>query len=420
MGKFLHFLQYHNAVPIAVTILVTGAGATFAATNPQAIYSATQTPLSVDNTYIAGKDLGAFSPKVTITAVTEDDDYYYLTYKLSTIDLKDYVWQDMVREDSMKVSKADLGKYRDLGVYVTGQFKDILSSENARLDAAQDLAKKSLSQKVVATEYGGLVGKFLDEKTEVLPGYTPVVEAPPEVAFVGNSMTSGEGSTNSGTSGSSSSEASADGGSSTTSGESSSPAPQSGGNGSTIQILGNNPAQIEIGTRYADLGAAITDGSSDGLNIATYLNGRQVDAVSIDTSAPATYTVRYVATTKKGTSWAERIIIVYDPAQGPPVAHVQSAPPVPEPETTTDTSSDTTTATSTTDTSSTTATSTETSTSTPDTSSDQTTSTSTATTTSSTTDNSSQTASAADAFGGTTTTDTTSTATDSTATSTTP
>ena len=57
MTNFLHFIQYHNAIPLAVTILVMGAGATFAATDPQAIYSQTQHVVAIDNTYIVGKDL---------------------------------------------------------------------------------------------------------------------------------------------------------------------------------------------------------------------------------------------------------------------------------------------------------------------------------------------------------------------------
>src|SRR3989344_1809772 len=126
MQKMLHFLQYHNAIPLAVTIMVMGAGATFAATNPEAIYSADQRVIAIDNTYLVNKDLSGYSPRVQITGVTEDDDNYYVAYQLSTVDLgADSVWKDLIKDEMMTVSKSDLGPYRDLGVYVTQQLKQI-------------------------------------------------------------------------------------------------------------------------------------------------------------------------------------------------------------------------------------------------------------------------------------------------------
>ena len=66
MQRFLHFLSYNNAVPIAVSVVILGAGGAFAATDPQAIYSAQQRVVAVDNTYIANKDLSSFTPRVEI------------------------------------------------------------------------------------------------------------------------------------------------------------------------------------------------------------------------------------------------------------------------------------------------------------------------------------------------------------------
>ena len=120
MKNLLHFLQYHNAIPITLGIIFLGAGATFAATNPEAIYSSTQEVVAVDNTYIVDKDLSTYTPRVLITGVTEDVGNYYVAYDLSTVDLgADSVWKDLVKNETMTVSKADLGPYRDLGVYVT-------------------------------------------------------------------------------------------------------------------------------------------------------------------------------------------------------------------------------------------------------------------------------------------------------------
>ena len=177
MKNLSRFLQYNNAVPIVLSVLVLGGGSVFAATDPAALLSKQQTVMSVDNTYIATKDLSAWSPVVNITAVTEDSDNYYVTYALSTIDVKDYVWQDVVKNNSITVSKADLGN-RDLGLYVTDLLKNVVDNESSYLAQVQEKEKASITQKMVATAYGGLIGKFLNDSTETLPGYEPVIPLP--------------------------------------------------------------------------------------------------------------------------------------------------------------------------------------------------------------------------------------------------
>ena len=177
MRNLSRFLQYNNAVPIVLSVLVLGGGSVFAATDPAALLSKQQTVMSVDNTYIATKDLSSWSPVVNITAVTEDSDNYYVTYALSTIDVKDYVWQDVVKNNSITVSKADLGD-RDLGLYVTDLLNNVVRNESAYLAQVQEKEKASITQKMVATTYGGLVGKFLNDSTETLPGYEPVIPLP--------------------------------------------------------------------------------------------------------------------------------------------------------------------------------------------------------------------------------------------------
>lgn len=308
---FLRFLSYNNAVPIAVSLMLVGGASAFAATDPQAIYSEQQTVLSEDNTYLVDKDLSTYTPKVEITGVTEDSDNYYVAYKLTTIDLQDYAWQDVTRADTMKVSKATLGPYRDLGVFVTMQFKQLISSELDRLKVTQKNERDSVSHKVVSTEYGGLVGKFLDSTTAELPGYTPVVTPPQsdnsQVASAGGS--NGSGSSSSSNSNSNSSN-----------------------NSAGIQILGNNPAQIPLHSSYVDLGAVVTDSRGTGsLDIDTFLDGKPVDNISLDTSTTSTHVIRYVYAPVGGQSLsAERTVIVYDPAIGPPVpeSQVQVSQPV--------------------------------------------------------------------------------------------
>lgn len=283
----MHFLQYHNSVPIAVSFLILGAGGVFAATNPEAIYSADESVVSIDNTYLVGKDLASYTPRVQITGITEDESDYYVAYTFSTIDLHDYVWKDIDKAETLKVSKADLGQYGDLGLFVTAQMKQLIDSEVVRLKQTQEIEKRLVSQKMVATAYSGLLGAMFDDRTEVIPGYVPVVAPPAPV------QTSSEPAQSGGQA----------------SGETQQPQ-----SSIAVQILGKNPARIPIGATYADLGAFAQGSDGQPLIFDTYLNGARVNGVGIDTSATSTWTIRYEARDAGGgTAYAERTVVVYDP-----------------------------------------------------------------------------------------------------------
>ncbi|MGD0025245.1 MAG: hypothetical protein ABSC37_11595, partial [Xanthobacteraceae bacterium] len=59
----------------------------------------------------------------------------------------------------------------------------------------------------------------------------------------------------------------------------------------------DNPAIIQVGDAYNDLGATITGPQQDlNLGIKTYLNGTLTSNIVIDTSAAATDTIDSVAT----------------------------------------------------------------------------------------------------------------------------
>lgn len=79
-----------------------------------------------------------------------------------------------------------------------------------------------------------------------------------------------------------------------------------------IQINGDNPATLEVGATYDDLGATITGPQQDlNLGITTYLNGTLESPVEVDTSQPATDTIDYVVTDGAGnTSTSTRTIII--------------------------------------------------------------------------------------------------------------
>src|SRR3989344_3627926 len=315
MRGLLDFFKYNNLVPITLGVIFRGGGAAAAAT-PEvrdaaaaAVLSQQQTVLSVDNTYIADKDLAAYAPRAQILGVTEDEDTYYVSYTLATIDLKDYVWKDVQKSEVMKVSKPDLGPYRDLGVYVTQQLKQILDRELAYLKQVQEKERKQVSQAVVATTYGGLVGQFLDTNMEPLPGYTPVVTPPVEVASAVNS--GGSPSTSSGQSASASSGSAQIG----------------------IQVLGNNPARVPLRASYIDLGAVLLDPYNTNVGLHIFMNGAETGSPNIDTSTTTSYTIEYRATDKQGsTIVARRIVLIGDaPDPGGEVSAVGNLLPVPTP-----------------------------------------------------------------------------------------
>jgi hypothetical protein len=86
-------------------------------------------------------------------------------------------------------------------------------------------------------------------------------------------------------------------------------------------INGDNPAIVQVGASYTDLGATITGPQADlNLGVATYVNGAPMNPVQIDTIAAATDTIDYVVTDSQGlTSTSTRMVIV-EPAAVPPPA----------------------------------------------------------------------------------------------------
>jgi hypothetical protein len=51
-----------------------------------------------------------------------------------------------------------------------------------------------------------------------------------------------------------------------------------------IQILGNNPAAISVGSTYSDNGAIVTDNVDSNLGYQIYFNGNLVNEIQLDTS----------------------------------------------------------------------------------------------------------------------------------------
>lgn len=183
--RIIHFVQYHNFFTIAVMMLFVGASASFAASPDlqKSVLAKTDVVRSVDNTFLVNTDFNTYDMGLKILAVTQDTDAYYVDYLYNTIVQNDYVWQPVPVKDSMKVSKKELAG-RDLGLYVSDQLGQLVTQQIAYLKEVQTREKeKGASQKVIATEYSGLVGRFLGTDEKSFEGYTPVKPPPkPELA----------------------------------------------------------------------------------------------------------------------------------------------------------------------------------------------------------------------------------------------
>jgi Domain of unknown function (DUF5011) len=94
----------------------------------------------------------------------------------------------------------------------------------------------------------------------------------------------------------------------------------------TIAINGDNTAIIHLGDTYADLGATITDPQADlNLGIKTFLNGKLVSNIVLDTSSVATDTIDYVATDSQGLTATSTRTVIIEPAAMPPATSLSDA-----------------------------------------------------------------------------------------------
>lgn len=337
MGKLFHFLSYNNAVPIVISVIILGTGSAYAANNPEVFVEKTEKVISIDNTYIAHADLSDYSPTIQVVSVEEDEDYFYITYELTTIALHNHVWQDVTDIRTLEVAKSSLTGYRDLGVFVTKQLNEMIAAELKRLRETQVYEKRQITQKKVATEYGGLVGGFLSDEVTTVEGYVPLVVPPkpeeeedtfaypPEnppvqpIAVVPEEQQEDESEqeeeesvpTEGEVAGAATSTSTTGGGEG---GETGTSTPVVTNKKPVVTVLGSNPVRVALGTAYTDLGATVSDDHDEEIVASLFVNGKAVDAIALDTSTTTTYEIAYVATDSGGKSTSKaRVVEVYDP-----------------------------------------------------------------------------------------------------------
>lgn len=107
LEKIIHFIKYHNALPIAFSVILLGSGAALAA-SPQVqeiVISEETIVRSVDNSYIVNVNLDVHNPQLHITSIEEDDSFYYVSYTYDTISIDNYVWKGIGLTETLAVSK---------------------------------------------------------------------------------------------------------------------------------------------------------------------------------------------------------------------------------------------------------------------------------------------------------------------------
>jgi len=78
----------------------------------------------------------------------------------------------------------------------------------------------------------------------------------------------------------------------------------------SISIAGKNPATLQVGDTYTDLGAIVTDSQGHYLSYRTFINGMLSGNILIDTSQVATDTIDYVVTDTWGNTSTSTVIVV--------------------------------------------------------------------------------------------------------------
>lgn len=308
MKKLVEFFVFNNAVPIAFGILFLGAAGAAAATPEvrSAVIDVKEVVQSIDNSRIVNLDVEQYPFEIQVTDVREDDENYYVTYTLQTIDLVDSVWQDILRERELVVSKEAL-KGKDLGLYATSEIAEVRESEKRRIGETQVYEKKiGASQKVVATVYSGLIGKFLDPSEDTFPNYEPVI--PDTVA----SASSSEDGVVLGAS----------------SGPDNVPP--------AISIIGDSVVRHPKGQEYVDLGAVVTDNVDGEIAYEIFLDNQKVDKIVIDPLKLWAYVITYRATDSSGNVSEARREIVVEEIAAPTAPAAPTDPPEPEIATTTE------------------------------------------------------------------------------------
>lgn len=331
----VNYILYNNSFTLIVVFLLLSGGTVLAANEDvreavsEVIVSTEDTITFVDNSFIIDVDLESFDFEVQVTAIEEDGDYYYVSYAYSTIGIEDGIWQEVEKEGSFQVAKAELGE-ADLGLYIAEELKEFVVGERRLLAETQQIEKSiGRSGKIVERKYAGLIGRFLDPDEVTFEGYDPVVKEPIVVAVVEEADEPAEENetteelvdesspneeTNSG--GSSTSPTSTENGTSTDSTSvASSTATSTAATDTTAPVVTLNDSAsmtLTVGDVYSEPGASATDETDGDLTGSIEVSG------TVDSGTAGVYEITYSVADNAGNSASEtRTITVIAPEPEP-------------------------------------------------------------------------------------------------------
>jgi hypothetical protein len=180
--KIIRFIKYNTIITAMIAIAFIAVASVMAANEDvkKVIGEEIVERSGVDNTVLLAADLENFDLKMEITGALEDEENFYIDYQYNTLAIKDNVWQEVLVEKQLTVSKASLDG-RDLGLYLMEELGEIIDYQLAFLKEVQEKEEeKGVTVVLEKTEYTGLIGLVFNTKTKELSGYEPVVK--PEVA----------------------------------------------------------------------------------------------------------------------------------------------------------------------------------------------------------------------------------------------
>ena len=184
LKKIINFIKYSNVFTIAA-IVVFVVIATAVASNDdiknRVLGEKIVTESGIDNSALLAADLENFDLEMKILDVKEDEDNYYLVYQFQTLGIRENIWQTVLRQKELEISKKALAG-QDLGLYAAEELGEVIDYELAYLKEVQENENKKGDNRIVQeTKYEGLLGLIISTKTKELPPEYELVVKPPVI-----------------------------------------------------------------------------------------------------------------------------------------------------------------------------------------------------------------------------------------------
>jgi len=229
----------------------------------------------VDPTLLLGTDLDKFDIELKITEITENIDSYFIKYEYKTFLIKENVWQIGLKQEGFSVTKGVL-KDQNLEDYLSKELAEIVDNEILYLKEIKNILKKKIldNQQEKVSEFDKLIGKKISSQA-IKNTAVAIMEDSGDVEQE------------------------------TTSVEEENITSPSDTEAPLIIIQGNNPALVQKGSSYSDLGVIVRD------NVTVNL-GYQVEGDIVNTEVEGSYYITYTARDEaNNTATATREVIVY-------------------------------------------------------------------------------------------------------------